>query len=174
MAEYYTPTIEEFHVGFEYEIKSYKDFEQGTDNWNKEIVNTDPLHERSLASIQYSINKTCVRIKYLDKEDIESLEFTKTFKNQWIDWEDYHLDRLPGNYGYFLHATLHFPRMYVKSNRFEDNQFQIIVHRHFISEEDCTTSIDKQLNDNESEVVYKGIIKNKQELKKLMQQLNII
>jgi hypothetical protein len=72
--KYYTPGIEEFHVGFEYEringttwetakinqhdfssLLSYKDEENEFDEINKKIRE--------------------VRVKYLDKEDIESLGF---------------------------------------------------------------------------------------------------
>lgn len=70
--KYYTPSIEEFHIGFEFEylavprikenngyIKSIFDF-----SWSI----SDILHR--------IIDFNCLRIKYLDKVDIESLGFT--------------------------------------------------------------------------------------------------
>ena len=68
--KYYTPTIEEFHVGFEYESSYLEDY----DTWKKEIIDT--------ADVGYFYSTytgdavpTEFRVKYLDREDIESLGF---------------------------------------------------------------------------------------------------
>lgn len=121
--------------------------------------------------LKYDLTK--VRVKYLDREDIESLGLKKASKNQWIGWEDYYLEKISGEYGYFLYATLHFPRLYNKSNRVTDNHFKIILHRHYNDSLDETTNIDDKLKENESEIVYIGSIKNKFEANKLLKQLNI-
>lgn len=64
--KYYTPSIEEFHVGFECEIiKSSKFKKTIVDNHELETV----LYEVGYGE-QLSDN---YRVKYLDKEDIESL-----------------------------------------------------------------------------------------------------
>ncbi|AGO48994.1 hypothetical protein N356_gp101 [Cellulophaga phage phi14:2] len=64
--KYYTPEIEEFHIGFEYE---WLDDEEGGDNWIK--ANTPTTIElEGYEDITYGL-----RVKYLDKEDIESLGF---------------------------------------------------------------------------------------------------
>jgi hypothetical protein len=75
--KYYTPTIEEFHVGFEYEVLA------GTD-W----VNTQIHVENITLNMDRVINhiETC-RVKCLNREDIESL-----------GW-DHNLD-LPSRYEY--------------------------------------------------------------------------
>ena len=76
--KYYTPEIEEFHFGFEFE----EDFKNP--NWNKlskpaidvwEYIKLklDTSHSISRIIGKIKINK--VRVKYLDKEDIESLGF---------------------------------------------------------------------------------------------------
>ena len=80
MSKYYTPTIEEFHVGFECEIKN-NPVESIMDWW----VETTIKERDSLEGYD-------VRVKYLDKEDIESLLFTllstelniHTYKNEKI------------------------------------------------------------------------------------------
>jgi len=56
---YYTPSIEEFHVGFEYEYNNGK-------SWQNEIF---------IRGIGFAPNPKLddCRVKYLDKEDIESL-----------------------------------------------------------------------------------------------------
>jgi len=61
--KYYTPTIEEFHVGFEYELKTEGE-------WVSQTLDID-----------YSLNRVAgglannTRVKHLDQEDIESFGF---------------------------------------------------------------------------------------------------
>ena len=68
---YYAPDIEEFHVGFKYEERYNKDT-----LFFEEIVKDDieewPNHDQ-LSKIKWSIHN--IRVKYLDKADIESLGF---------------------------------------------------------------------------------------------------
>lgn len=59
--KYYTPSIEEFHVGFEFELK-----DPITQIWVKFIFEEDKL---------WFIKSNISRVKYLNKEDIESLGF---------------------------------------------------------------------------------------------------
>lgn len=63
MNKYYTPEIEEFHIGFEYEWLD----ENG--NWNKESTPT------KISKEGYEDQLYGLRVKYLDREDIESLGF---------------------------------------------------------------------------------------------------
>jgi hypothetical protein len=66
--KYYIPEIEEFYVGFEFEYESYEDY------WKKSIFRFDNdygLNNLSLI-INWLDNKE-IRVKYLDKEDIENL-----------------------------------------------------------------------------------------------------
>ena len=69
MEKYYTPKIEEFHVGFEFE----KEWEDGS--WSKEILEVDELKDIEEEMLPIT------RVKYLDKEDIESLGFS-IFENK--------------------------------------------------------------------------------------------
>jgi hypothetical protein len=74
--KYYTPDLEEFHQGFEYErwsnsaytpekyIKEVFEFVDKDDIWNDDVTN--------MLACAYNRGDT-VRVKYLDKEDIESL-----------------------------------------------------------------------------------------------------
>lgn len=160
--KYYTPSIEEFHVGFEYETKISSNHDEwmaikiispnqslslcGTyrDDWELELVRVDET-----------------RVKYLDKEDIEELGFVKRTKDEWIGWRDYSLGAISGKIGYFLKATLHKPRM--------DDIYKIYLHRYL----DDDTKIEPKVNEGESELVYKGKIKNKSELKFILTMVNI-
>lgn len=82
--KYYTPNIEEFYVGFEYEFK--EKFTDGTiktqkkynkANWIKGIicVRDIPYINRSLNGKNGLNGISGIRVKFLDKEDIESLGF---------------------------------------------------------------------------------------------------
>lgn len=73
---YYTPEIDEFCVGFQYEI------ELKNPNWNKLAKPKEDVYEfvsktfdtsQSFSNIISKINNRKVRVKYLDKQDIESL-----------------------------------------------------------------------------------------------------
>lgn len=76
---YYTPTIEEFHAGFEYEAKSLKD-----NTWHPLVWGIERDHNNRikdvLAQMEFFINTGQIRVKYLDKEDIEALgwKYVKT------------------------------------------------------------------------------------------------
>jgi len=74
--KYYTPSLDEFHVGFEYE-----NWVKGR-GWTKRIVEVlgrIPINERisSLVHDDY-------RVKYLDKEDVESLGFIQNKNSLYI------------------------------------------------------------------------------------------
>lgn len=70
MEKYYTPKIEEFHVGFEYEQASMK--MAAPKKWHKEIFYLNDSH---IDIVKYGSLDKNTRVKYLDKEDIESLGF---------------------------------------------------------------------------------------------------
>jgi hypothetical protein len=82
--KYYEPTIEEFHVGFEYHYKdlnlNLKDY-----GWFPETVSIEgfncEFYIKQIASGDY-----CV--KYLDQEDIESLGFKLT-QYEGIKFKEY-------------------------------------------------------------------------------------
>lgn len=68
--KYYTPTIEEFHVGFEFESPMH-----GSDEYAKHIFTLDSpnimFNADDKGNLYYPEN--FFRVKYLDQEDIESL-----------------------------------------------------------------------------------------------------
>lgn len=68
--KYYTPSLEEFHVGFEFEFK-HPDYPE--QDWMK--YSTPELNvEHEDCPFTYK-NLKDFRVKYLDREDIESLGF---------------------------------------------------------------------------------------------------
>lgn len=72
-SKYYTPEIEEFHVGFEYEFNK-------NNNWIKHQIGKPRIFalddfNNLFLNISNDNWGNYVRVKYLDKEDIESLGF---------------------------------------------------------------------------------------------------
>lgn len=63
-SKYYTPQIEEFRVGFEYEYQSYNDWIKRTLKDFEEIITSIDLHNKFVIPF---------RVKYLDAKDIESI-----------------------------------------------------------------------------------------------------
>ena len=66
--KFYVPDISEFYVGFEYEWSREG---EGATDWTKSIMTIS--NGSVIDQDAWKINK--YRVKYLDKEDIESLEF---------------------------------------------------------------------------------------------------
>ena len=81
--KYYTPKIEEFHVGFKVEVLS-----ELTDTWINYTIDKDDC----LGTWDISLYKT--RVKWLDKEDIENegWKFVSKFENEYWPHEDYKLE----------------------------------------------------------------------------------
>jgi hypothetical protein len=76
--KYYTPELEEFHRGFEYEAYHNHDwwFLEEPVKWKK--TSFDEFHAPHMAPpsvLKKAISNGWVRVKYLDREDIESLGF---------------------------------------------------------------------------------------------------
>ena len=72
--KYYTPKINEFHEGFVYESRFDKDSE-----WKKYQIETF----YNMQSICDKVRSGDVRVKYLDREDIESLGFTLSEREEY-------------------------------------------------------------------------------------------
>ncbi len=131
--KYYTPTIEEFHVGFECEIKRGEEFEK--------YICKESILELSALAIDVNINKS-FRVKYLDREDIEN-----------CGW--YFKSKTPVGLDYFWSNN------HLHSIIFNPNTRRLVI----------TVRDEGRKKDY---TAFVGILNNKSELKKLMQQLNII
>ena len=120
---YYTPEPEEFHVGFEYEWRSYAGCQ-----WKKELEGEANYLTEVLTEFLPSGN---CRVKYIDREDIESL-----------GWK-YDEEKCHFTYGESL-------SLYHLSS----------IHKVNI------------LNNRDADT-FRGTVKNKSELKKVMKMLGI-
>ena len=135
--KYYTPNIEEFHVGFEYEYLT------NGDEWVKHIIN----NKADLIDCIEDIKESKIRVKYLDKEDIESLGFGKmdfSFYQNFIRFKRGRFDI----YMSLIHA---------------DKTKVLIFRKDYSVYTEC----------HYSKEVFSGTLKNKSELKRLLKQLDI-
>ena len=151
-SKYYTPEIEEFRVGFEYEQHTmtkgdffFLDLKTGKKELiqenNEEICykmvhKSEPLSDRPF-EIQQIINAGNIRVKYLDREDIESLGWK--FDKQHAGLDD----------------MTFFKDDYILDTEDENNVR--------IYEGTCGNELN----------LFDGTIKNKSELKVLLKQLGI-
>jgi len=89
--KYYTPKIEEFGVGFEYEVNGLEGIWDNGDE-DREWVHTsidDNIHQLFSETKRLKEEPQNIRVKYLDKKDIESLGFKKSMThNNWYDYKN--------------------------------------------------------------------------------------
>lgn len=97
--------------------------------------------------------------------------FRKTDKNLWVGWDDYVLrDYLNPEYGFFLTATLHCPiDVFLKSDNIEHRMYKIYLHRVYNKE-----AFESNLEDNETILVYRGLIENEEDLRFLLYKTGIV
>lgn len=139
--KYYTPEIEEFHVGFEYEITNGYE-------WVKKSFCHEDFNTFLYQHLYNAINQQHVRVKFLDREDIESLGWE--FKERCI-WEIpfiYSFDEI--GIGEVNNVKGAWRLIYTK------DRFCAII-------KDCYGDSDH----------FRGEVKNKSELRKLMKMLEI-
>jgi len=146
--KYYIPSLEEFHVGFEFEYRD--EHYEGRELFQRAKIESDCVlrliddksednyceYDHFLSNIKYDIEHGDIRVKYLDKEDIENFGFKES----------------------------HFSNI---NNAFYKKDF------YTLNQNNCKIII--SFNDNGNNIVlFNGIIKNKSELKRLLTQLQII
>lgn len=149
--KYYNPQIEEFHVGFEYDQASYG---------GKLVVGAPIKKEWITTRIDDSFDFNCIwdlfneaknkqdlRVKYLDKGDIESLGFKL---HREVELET-------GKYNEYMKS--------VHTNAVLAKSYDIFI---------LNKGTNIIVNSVYSHSRFYGIIKNKSELKVLLKQLNII
>ena len=142
--KYYTPDIEEFHVGFECEFKN--DMQDNV--WKTEICDPD-IMSIFYDSIEHDENFNDVfRVKYLDREDIESLGFKYLGYDK--DGRTHEVYDYKGEMEWWL-----------KDYRCWNDDNDIVIHK--------TIKDGVWRRDN----MFKGVIKNKSELKQILKQLGI-
>lgn len=80
--KYYIPEIEELHVGFECEFTQFAG--PGLPNtWGKMIINSNILSQHQVGNMETFLATDCIRVKYLDREDVKSLGFGIDQRGDW-------------------------------------------------------------------------------------------
>lgn len=136
-SKYYTPEIEEFHIGFEFEKyderpATYKENNYVPTNWHKFKYDLKSIR---LSQLGTHLHDKTIRTKFLDKEDIESLGWRLNPRGTYYSIEI--------------------------SGDGSDTQL-------YYTKETYLT-----IYDWDSQYLFRGYIKNKSELVKLMKQLRI-
>lgn len=151
--EYYTPTIEEFHVGFEFE-SDYILFHNGNklkaNSWSKIILTEDA--DWLWESYKHDAVPTEFRVKHLDREDIESLLIPLGFKHE----ESYSSTEIKMIRGSIWSKAV-----------------TISMYKGVVSIKEFKFTGDER-SPNNCWNVFAGKIKNKSELKRILTQTGVI
>lgn len=139
--KYYIPEISEFHIGFEYE-SIIPGLIYGTQIYDGRSLND--YEGEGQGSIQEDIEDGEIRVKYLDKEDIESLPGVLFWKDRGLAENNSILFSL-------------------KDPAYEQGS---VVFKYWFGNN--RLQISRPIG-----TVFNGFIKNKSELKKLLKQLGI-
>lgn len=99
-------------------------------------------------------------------EELSKIGFVKTEKNKWVYWDDYILDDINPEYGYFLYVTVSFPKKDWGS--LEYNFSKIILHRHYNYEMWCEMEDYYDCNK-----IYEGNIDSIEDLEWLLNKTGI-
>ena len=159
--EYYTPDISEFHVGFEFE-EEFKIYPSKLRVYSSEEKKLFPLEwvklkldtSHSISRITNKLKLQKVRVKYLDTDDIKEL-----------GWDVYQFNdrdfsaRLVGK-KYHVDMYYHYP----------DHTTQIVYY--WPKEVREGYKIDPY-NLYNSEYLFSGVVKNKSELKRILEMIKI-
>jgi len=148
--KYYTPDIEAFHVGFEYEFLNNSDFKKGLNTWRPStFVNGQHITEYALENLY--------RVKYLDKEDIEEV-----FGKNIIKYESFYGKQ---------YTTDNYYELEIKTGPVDETRTRFRLR----IKGDNKLTIEKAGWDLifDGNFIFQGYIKNKSELKILLKQLNI-
>lgn len=144
--KYYTPSIEEFHVGFEYEVSN--DLVRGLletkpdKEWYKQIFDNSKPYDYEFLKFCIESKFEAIRVKYLDKEDIESLGFDESCDEPGEWWWSFNGD------------------------------FEIQLYLNDLPNSSSINPSCRIYSDRGE--VFSGFIKNKSELKRLLTQLQIV
>jgi len=143
--KYYVPKIEEFHIGFWYYGHRFMFCKKHELEWIPLLFGRWTSPRNNDRLNEILFNKG-IKVKYLDSDDIESFGFKKTGKtiDQW----------------YALEGSFSLPYTCFKivlSHSFNDKTVRIFAE-----------------DQGSEDVLFRGTIKNKYELQKLLRQLNII
>ena len=159
-SKYYTPDIEEFRVGFEYE-KKHDDVERYLSKgvvWSIQKYGYDSTR---LYKLVCQIQNKDIRVKYLDRADIEELGYKLIKERANPDEKIY-----PNYIGVFHFSNEDQEKLFTQISMYlyTDGTSDLKVAQY-----ERTSNTTKQ----RSGPIFEGIVKNKSELKVLLKQLGL-
>lgn len=143
--KYYTPDIEEFHVGFEYERLDIE--------WRPCTVK--PIGNIDVEAINEEIYGDIIRVKYLDREDIESFGFEYSFDSS---------DRYGNRTYYFLNKEWgknRIERITLYTFKYPNGNMHVCIGT-------------DRYNSDVDDMLFFGYIKNKSELRRVLKQIEVL
>lgn len=161
-AKYYIPQISEFGIGFEYETKT-------PDGWQKDVYGgTQPSFGYMLPTgykkgeigidNKASFLPEYVRVKCLDKQDIESLGWKHDHNDDGEEQPNQH-----DKHGYSMGFSIDL----------QDTPKYICYVLYYFPDHFMIIDSIYKCGSGREEMLFRGYIKNKSELRRLMQQLSI-
>ena len=157
--KYYTPEMPEFHEGFEYEMKAR--FGDGTvktqeqydsAEWEKSTYDLGeyPYVNRTMTGKNSQNLPPAIRVKYLDREDIESFGFNKQYSDMSLmftgDSGEYVKDIYTITFLHFNHDDTYHGKVSIWMGAMKKSQVRL----------------------------FHGILKNKSQLKLILQWVGIL
>ena len=166
MKKYYTPKIEEFHVGFEYQVINNVDTKTGIYTWRTIYHKV----EDSIEQFSGSLNEDS-RVKYLDREDIESLGWE--YDNNFVEMAE---SKKISVYSKTMKYNSHDATLMILCNT-TNNLMSIswtnAAGASYVAEKRYNDLSIATISVQTSNNIFLGTIKNKSELIKLLKQLGI-
>lgn len=165
--KYYTPDISEFYVGFEYEELEFIYTDKGwytakEQKWLHKVYKGNDYIESYYLNeqVKRSLFTNSIRVKYLDKSDVEELGFeeTESMISGYDHFELHPIFKETNSKGKEVDIQKYFG-IYV--NR-KDYRFVLIYGGSF-----------NNAHPNTDTYRFKGIIKNKSELKQVLRMIGI-
>lgn len=132
MSEYYTPNIEDFHVGYEYECLELRRDDSKIKDWVKWKLLNSPTEFKRILDKYFNSIPTDIRVPYLTKEQIE--------REGWKETSEYNYKKINSNitmyygkdhYLWIMHPAITELGEEYKANSFKGNcpsinEFRII------------------------------------------------
>jgi len=154
MNKYYTPDITEFHIGFEFYEENIK----------SELVQKTIGSVSMLLKINKELNEfkdeedeeQPIRVKCLDREDIESLGFEVLSEKQKEEMSHPRLSRGETFRGFHKYGTMN-SQIYVKPHYLGGQLDRVYIYMAHLG--------------NGYHIKFEGTIKNKSELEKILKQI---
>ena len=150
--KYYTPDIEEFHVGFEYELL------KPDSKYYKRVFGYDPVDNPELDEFSpddlMKIAHAITRVKHLDREDIEGFGFDN----------DGQMEFDSGNWGPVYNLS-------VDNTEYKEKYYNLFIDEGLFNIVFCEyrNSVGRT-----EKTLFSGTIKNKSELKKVLNMIGVI